>query len=339
MRRRKRSLEKLFFPISKSDDWVFCEEEPHTSYFEDLRAFGFIPGKYCNFIPDFERLVTWGDLETPIEGSFQIDPSLKERSSRWNSKLNQAEWKMELGELPFFPSVIRSLEALEDSFEELKFPFVLKANYGFAGRNQIIVQSQKEAWKLQDISRKLGGFPLLLESWKSKRKMDFSTLWEGEKYLTTSRMFLDEKGIFKCIQIGPEEGNKPWTMMSKRVMSQLRSKYEFLGDGPIAIDGFMYEEEDEVLVQPFSEMNFRWSIGRLLWEIRQSRGAQFAFIAFVNNPSYLLEEKEQIAKDWKINLCPITPICDSKGKLYDSVAMYGESNSNTLYFIHGIGLR
>ncbi len=336
-------MEKFFLFVANPEDHVLLEELPEQTFWEDCQQFIALPQliQDLRFLPNAE-LISWGNYFKVQDSVLEEDQDLIESSTYLNNKVNQATWRIDTDCSPIHPKIIQSLDALQDALEDLEFPIVIKSKFGLAGRNHIILESQKEHWKLQEIERKLNGFPLVLESWKKDRVLDFSTLWQGEagglRFLGTTEMLIDEKGGFRGIYIAKDLNPILSSFLPKVYDQMMKVQKELLfpAIGPLAMDGFLFREKGELdlKLQPFSEINFRWSIGRILWEIRkkrrvESKGSGILFLSFGKSKDldpFLLLKK--IRTEWRGTLFFVSPPKDIQGKLFQQAGIYFESDED-----------
>lgn len=342
LKRRNRCLEKMFFPISREEDFVLVEELPSEELFTHWKESGLTPGTPVqdgSLLGDV-TLVEWGCRNEWYEGRLVEDPIRIETSRYLNSKITQLDFRKHHSPLP--AKVISSEEHLFTELEETKLPIVLKSEFGLAGRNHIIFKSASDSWKMSQVNKRLFGFPILAEFWVGdERFFDFSTLWDvrdGEFfYLTSTAMFIDKEGVFRGIRIGGSEFPysahflPPVMDLVQDVKGLIPKEYS----GPCAIDGFLYKEEGRVQVQPVSEFNFRYSIGRILFEVRKKRNPKQEVVSGILILPYpkqgSLDEWstiKRLEKDLDINMILLTPVRDLSGKPYQNSVIYFETTED-----------
>lgn len=339
LKRRNRCLEKMFFPITRPEDFVLVEELPSDelySHWKDVRLTPGTPIQEGDLLGEV-TLVEWGCRNEWYEGKLLEDPIRTETSRYLNSKITQLDFRKHHSPLP--AKVISSEEHLFAELEEAKLPIVLKSEFGLAGRNHIIFKSRSDSWKMSQVNKKLFGFPILAESWVGdERFFDFSTLWDvrdGEfVYLTSTAMLIDKEGVFRGIRIGGSELPYANSFLPP-VMDLVRDTKGLVPkeySGPCAIDGFLYREEGRIQIQPVSEFNFRYSIGRILWEVRKKRNPKVEVVTGILILPYpkqgsLDEWKtiERLEKELGIQLILLTPVRDLSGKPYQNTVLYFET--------------
>jgi hypothetical protein len=339
-------LEKLFFFLSHRDDYVHITEPVDSNYLKGLFDNGFeigSPWSDGDLLPDATKLIEWGSLNDLDESSLALNSEKFNKASYLNSKLNQREWKVDLQLSEINSKYISSEEQLIDYLNDIQHSVVLKAEYGLAGRNHIIIENQSQGWKLQQVNKKLFRYPIFAEEWVGKsRFLDFSTLWDfrndGPVYLGSTEMIIDEDGSFRGISMSAWK-EKQLINVLPSCLDTMKSVYnaiEFKPTGPAAMDGFFYKSGSIVKTQVFSEINFRYSMGRILYEIRKRRNLHtfesgILFLSLSKIKSFN-EDKwlEFIRKETSGNFFFATPLRDWKGKLFQTVGIYYETNENSL---------
>ncbi|TGL59968.1 hypothetical protein [Leptospira jelokensis] len=332
-------MEKLFFPITNEEDYVYVEELPSETLYSHWKEKGFTPGipyQAGGLLGDV-TLIEWGKRHNWEEGELQIDPIQLEMARYLNSKVTQLDFRKHYSPLP--AKVITSEEHLFAEMEEAKLPVVLKSEYGLAGRNHIIFKTPSDSWKLSQVQKRLFGFPVVCEDWVGEtRYFDFSTLWdvkEGEFfYLTSTSMWIDPDGGFRGIRIGGGENEyEPIFLplvydLVKNLNNLIPKEYS----GPCAIDGFLFRENGITQVQPVSEFNFRYSIGRILWEVRKKRKTKLQSVSGLLVLPYPKQGKldewetiQKLEKELNGELILLTPVRDLSGKAYQNAVLYFET--------------
>lgn len=330
----------MFIPLSGPSDYVLVSDHPDPLLLNHWDIAGFKFGTLLlegDLLPSEElELVSWGDLVRLENSRLEVDPKKLEISKTINSKIYQ--WDLRKEESLLRGKIITSEDNLISELEDVHSPIVLKAEYGLAGRNQIVLGQTSESWKLSQIPKRLFGFPILMEEWVGDRRiLDFSTLWDVEnskfRYLGNTVMAVDRDGTFRGIRIFKESNPLIETFLPKiyatvqSVSSKLTENYS----GPCSVDGFFFRE-NTIQCQPISEFNFRYSIGRILWELKQKRNSKSNESGILILPypkSESLDEWDWIQKQNDSLdgfLMFLTPARDSKKKPYQNVVLYYETN-------------
>lgn len=340
--RRNRCLEKLFLVVANPNDFVFLEEEPPEDLLEYWNVLGFPIGQPIvngASLSDDIELIEWGKRHRFHEGELVIDESLESTSRRLNSKLEQWEIRKEIS--PLRGRILRSEEDLVYQWEETHSPFVLKAEFGLAGRNMILVESPGQSWKSNQVETKLGGYPILWEEWVGRdRILDFSSLWDVKEgrftFLSSTKMWIDEKGAFLGIQLDAT-GTSVWIPEVYDSIRKCQGNHFSEYTGVCAVDSFLYRKNGELILQPISEFNFRYSMGRILWEIRKKRNPKENLISSLVILPFPKEKKGidwirplQWQEKWKETILQLTPSADWKKKPYQNFVFYFETTEENI---------
>jgi uncharacterized ferritin-like protein (DUF455 family) len=187
--------------------------------------------------------------------------------------------------------ICASIEAVLECIESFRGDFlkvVIKSPYGCSGRNFTFfvfsegLKPQNEKWILNQLA--LYG-AVLVEPWV-ERVADFSYQFQvcdgGEfKSLGPTRFFVNERGQYKGHALKrilsglPKDVQKEWhdpdhgwlrrfEATAHRVSESL---FQFGYVGPAGIDGFVYRIDGEFRFQSLSEVNPRFTMGRVLLEL------------------------------------------------------------------------
>ncbi len=332
--------------MSRSRDYVHLTDEIDQNFLADIIKNGFEIGQLWregDFLPNEISLVEWGN-QNDLSNFFLIpNPQKTAISSYLNSKLNQREWKEEFHFSPLKTKFIKTEEQLIDVLNEMTSPIVLKSEFGIAGRNHIIIENSSQGWKLQQIKKKLFGFPIFIEEWVGKnRVLDFSTLWDftesGPIFLGSTEMIVGEDGSFFGIKMSAEREKQLTHILPKslEIIKTVFNSIEYPYIGPCAMDGFLFSKDSLIQAQIFSEINFRYSMGRILYEIRMRRNIRteesgILFLSLHKTKSfneYLWLSR--LKEESKTNIFFVTPVRDHKGKLFQTVGIYYEENEKFL---------
>lgn len=161
LKRRNRCLEKMFFPVTRPEDFVLVEELPSDelySHWKEVRLTPGTPVQEGDLLGEV-TLVEWGCRNEWYEGKLLEDPIRTETSRYLNSKITQLDFRKHHSPLP--AKVISSEEHLFAELEEAKLPIVLKSEFGLAGRNHIIFKSRSDSWKMSQVNKNFLVFPSL----------------------------------------------------------------------------------------------------------------------------------------------------------------------------------
>ncbi|XDD50486.1 hypothetical protein AB3N59_01365 [Leptospira sp. WS92.C1] len=283
-------------------------------------------------------LEEWGAVAN-LEPSGEIlhSPSKADLSKRVNSKIVLSRWKSENGfqdipaEIIEKPSYLLSL--LSEWSELRPDSIVLKPEFSFSGRHKILKISSlagQDPETFVTSEKDLSWFPCVVEAWV-QRTYDFSCLYDFlsgvPTFLGTTVQICDEKGKYNGAFLTSQEE-------SDSIASHLNPIAEFLSktfapeySGPVSLDGFEFHSQNSVKMRRLSEGNFRWSMGRILWELSQSKilreskllsGKALAILPLLLKkpiPNYS-EWISSWGKTQGVEILPLTPDRFSSGKSY-----------------------
>lgn len=225
-----------------------------------------------------------------------VDSFSDEKKSIGNSILEKWEWVEERSR------IFHSAEDLRDFMESFSYEesfsaedaFLFKSNYSSSGRGHVLWRSPKDNHRLAKVE-----YPVLCEPFHPNRSVDFGILLDGkmDRILGVSRMWIGSDFQFKgCIfyaegnpsedSCGNPSGNSdPVSKMIQDLHSGLLSQPEIwkiwqkfiytnsegapeIHSGPAAWDGY-FLEDGRIRIR--SEINYRWSMGRIAREVRKKR--------------------------------------------------------------------
>ncbi|MGJ4745964.1 hypothetical protein ACQV5M_06360 [Leptospira sp. SA-E8] len=222
------------------------------------------------------QLEEWGKISrwNSNTNDLEIDPTLADSAKEYGSKLNQNDWNQEKYS-DFFSYSIRNREDWKNFLkkEEGHFSpdqkFVFKTEFGFAGSQKFRdVAGLKD---LSDMFLNVKKEPFLIETWVDRTK-DFSLLFSaknGEYKIEEGTILLnDQKGKYSGTWMGEcSEIENYLSGMSESFskISKLYPNYEGFG----SVDSFFYRSKETQVLRKISEINFRWTMGCLLLELRR----------------------------------------------------------------------
>jgi hypothetical protein len=185
-----------------------------------------------------------------------------------------------------------------------------------------------------------------MEKWKENRILDFSGIFEinnGDiSLLAVTRMSIGKNGTYNSSMISNDSDSEIGNLLLKTA-KELFESHKIIYNGPFSIDGFKYLEDGEIHVQNLSEVNFRYSMGRVLHEIR-SRRKKNASSALIF-PTYKIGMDAAIIYDRlnffsklnKIELFFLSPLCiNEKPVLSPAIYLEGEESVSLFTFIEAL---
>jgi hypothetical protein len=342
--KKAKSMECLFFILSKPNDVVLLSEKIN-SYFEEYlkRKFNGMGNFFSadKILSPNYNLMEWGKFHSLEKEGYIKDDIEKIKNSRLlNSKITQLQiYKTE-------DTLQSRILEKESEIQNLQFPLLFKPDLSFSGIYHRIVQTKEELFEFQKIL-KING---VIQEYKN-RVMDFSFLYEIENksvnFLCMTEMEINDKNTYISSKINPENTLNILLEKYKIDITQLNEKIikllqSFLIDlkisykGPLSIDGFFYKEKDHYKVREVSEINFRYTMGRILFEVSkyfpeniEHRLVTVPSKDYKNNGEYLFLEMEDRIRIQMENLykkrykeCILLTPPFLGGKLVSSIVVY-----------------
>ncbi|AOP32672.1 hypothetical protein A0128_01575 [Leptospira tipperaryensis] len=279
----------------------------------------------------------WGSISDLNSSGEILYSSVKaDLSKRLNSKILLTLWKSEMGFQDIDAKVLERISHLSAlSGEWSEFPperIVLKPEFSFSGRHKILKFNSFGSENSEGIEseKDRSWFPCVVEPWV-KRTSDFSCLYDWNAGVPTSKgstiQICDEKGKYNGAFLPSEKE-------SERIQSHLQPIVEALSksfspdySGPVSLDGFEFHSQNKTKMRRLSEGNFRWSMGRILFEL--SRSEILLEAKLITNPNLAIlplplkrpiPEFSEWIFEWGISqgieILPLTPDRFSNGKTY-----------------------
>lgn len=275
---------------------------PSPSLLNDWKKMGFEFGQvYNNQKMDF-NLIEWGKTGQLIDHQFQISDSIVRKSQFLNSKFVQAGWKTKHHN----PLNVRQITHL-NNVQSILHPFVLSREFGLSGGNKWFIRDESYKTSVLKILSHEKEWKLVVEDWALDRNFDFSGLFEieqeGLKFLSITEMIIDAKGVYRGSRIDSMQSYNFQSSFVELIHS-IFEKESISYKGPFSVDGFRYGEN----FQFFSEINFRWTMGRILYEIIQKIHSRHRMNQLLILPPKKIAELEQLTKGTNstlIHLCPM----------------------------------
>ena len=273
--KKAKSMEYLFFILSKEKDFVVLSEKINPYFEEYLKKKFRGMGEYLSrdeILNQDSNLVEWGRFHSiDQDGTIKDDIEKIKTSKLLNSKISQLKiYKTE--------DILHS-RILEKGTEiqNPNFPLLFKPDFSFSGIYHKILQTKEELFKFQKNHPKNG----VIQEYKN-RVLDFSFLYEIENksinFFCSTEMQINDKNTYISSRINSEYSLKNITEKYKIDFTQIHKKIKnlvqsFLSEiqidykGPLSVDGFIYKEKDLFVVREISEINFRYTMGRILYEV------------------------------------------------------------------------
>ncbi len=272
---KAKSMEYLFFILSKPNDFVLLSEKVDPN-FEDYSKTKFKSnGEFVSsdgiLKLDF-NLIEWGRFHSLSQSGELLDDLEKINCSMLlNSKISQTQIYKDRDRL--HSQVLDAQTALQNP----QYPLLFKPDLSFSGIQQKVLSNREELIAFQKKNTSKG----VLQEYKN-RVLDFSFLYEIDEtsiqYLCTTEMQINEKNTYLSSKISKKSSlesilqmnSLEFTVLNEKIielvwgfLSNIRTKYK----GPLSVDGFVYKENNSLYIREISEINFRYTMGRILYEI------------------------------------------------------------------------
>lgn len=302
IRDKSLSLEYLFLPLSTEKDSVYISEldDYFISYLRNIMD---IKGNIIHRNNNIKNLnlIEWGKFHSIKEnGEIIPDNNSVKISKILNSKISQNSYLYR--ENNFYSNIFN--EKIEYDSSKYNYPILIKPEIGFSGIGHKIISSEKEFEQfIKSKNIKTGLIQPFL-----KRIKDYSILFNKENEsiipLCITEMVVSSKNnylstniinSYEITNIESEEFNmsillenskagnlnnyeeriKKLILLNKynifkysfQSIQSFIGKYKLNYNGPIAVDGFFYNENENIYLA-ISEINFRYSMGRILYELK-----------------------------------------------------------------------
>lgn len=292
------------------------------------------------------KLVEWG--ETSVikndKSSIKRKPSQISFSRNLNSKFIQLSWKDSLNLNRMKSVLCTSALELDYIVNIMKYPVVLKQEYGFSGRGNFILkdaQELKENLYRIKVAIRENKNKLIVEEWVGQDRVeDFSGLFDIKnrkvQFIAITRMVIDQFGVYKGSIIS-KKYDKELAYAIENELIQFKNFYK-LYEGPLSIDGFKFKRDGKIETQYMSEINFRYSMGRVLFEIDQKlsinqKDCGLFFVPIKTktpNMKAILSNINKIEKQEKIDIFLISPIQNEREKINPFACFYFKGESDNI---------
>ena len=272
---KAKSMEYLFFTLSKPNDFVVLSEKVDP-YFEDYSKKKFnSTGEFSSskgIVSQSSNLVEWGKFHSIDQDGYTKDDIEKIKISKLlNSKISQIQIYNDSDRL--HSQILDTHTVLQNP----QYPLLFKPDLSFSGIQHKILFNQEE-WTIFQKKNNING---VIQEYKN-RVLDFSFLYEIDEtsiqYLCTTEMQINEKNTYLSSKISKKSSlesilqmnSLEFTVLNEKIielvwgfLSNISTKYK----GPLSVDGFVYKEKNSIDIREISEINFRYTMGRILYEI------------------------------------------------------------------------
>ena len=272
---KAKSMEYLFFTLSKPNDFVVLSEKVDP-YFEDYSKKKFnSTGEFSSLeaiVSQSSNLVEWGKFHSIDQDGYTKDDIEKIKISKLlNSKISQIQIYNDSDRL--HSQILDAQTVLQNP----QYPLLFKPDLSFSGIQHKILFNQEELTTFQKKNNING----VIQEYKN-RVLDFSFLYDFDEtsiqYLCTTEMQINEKNTYLSSKISKKSSLESILQMNSLKFTDLNEKIielvkDFLFNmkmkyrGPLSVDGFVYKEKNSIDIREISEINFRYTMGRILYEI------------------------------------------------------------------------
>ncbi|PJZ69889.1 hypothetical protein CH373_13450 [Leptospira perolatii] len=327
-----RSRTKVITTQTQSRDWINYWKNRKVSVSDSILPVDSITG---NILEKKHSLYSSADLEEwgricRINSDLQleIDPQLESSSQLLCSKFRQWSWKNQNSLEDLSSYMIPSKEEAKNVLQKIAQEnsensfWVSKPEFGFSGNHKVFptalipaLQADLEHCILEPWVDRVSDHSLLFHSINGTFKMDASTL-----------LLSDAKGRYVGNWLSSEDESQDYISEMKECLVKLSDfAPEYSGFG--SIDSFYFKTSQGIQCRRVSEINFRWTMGRVLLELSQSAKdhSKRDLLLFVKNiranpDSYNLLNLWEKETGWKISA--LSPFSDPSEKPYRQVLLW-----------------
>jgi hypothetical protein len=332
------SLEYLMLFLAKKYDTVYFRNKINKEHLEYLSQVGVELPQVSNIesmkknIKDVKvsQFAPWGwshEVVEEIKGSEGFNSEIindVDNILELNSKSYSRSLSIELLERDkdlsldqtYLGFECRSLDECVDMSEKYfnaKYDTVVfKAPFGTAGRGFKFLKSKEldltlKKWA-QNVLQNQGS--IVVEPWV-KRLNDFSLIFENREgkasFLSETKMIIDSRGGYKgCWVKANQQGsvlNEEYLdLLTKILTKRLFEKLKVIKNICFSVDGFtFFNHKDEIALRPISEINFRYSMGRIAVELKKYLSDNsLALLRFLNVKKISFNRIDKIKEKFKV---------------------------------------
>lgn len=253
---------------------------------------------------EFEYLINYLDLSSCIYTTKDYGEEFKKRFKKLTrkdfltitEKMNVTPWCQENGDQILLRKIqdksqtllhfkkknlIKHEVKLIHSESELEENFLYKEPFSLSGMGHYTFP--KDEKRLRKIIQK----KKIIKEEKLNRILDFSTLFNRKERLWTYLNRVDEYFQYKGTLIGPKEYSPPQKVkeLYKKAIEEVLN-YTGNYNGIFSVDSFLYQNENEIFLQPVSEINMRKTMGYCALKIKEKYfpKAPYFLFSLIRNP-------------------------------------------------------
>jgi len=333
---RNSLLEKLFFLTAGKNDFVLTATElnPEMLEYWNSKSVDFAKGFNGQVSAGNFEFVEWGKTSNFIDFKLKYDPKKIDESRILNSKVFQSEQKNETEVTTLKNFIAQNRNDIQRILSNHEPPFILKSEFGFAGRGHFVIRNHLD---LNELERRLSGFQgkkFVLEEWVGEsRTNDFSGLFDyssnGLKILAITEMLVSKNGSYRGTIIDRIKTYRFADALCEFVgkfVKHLPVEYS----GPFSADGFEFMKNGKLYFQFVSEINFRYSMGRILYDLIQKIPFDYKIFSLYFLPiadknihtQTLILKFSEIEKNFNCFILAVTPFRKIDGTTAESIGLY-----------------
>jgi hypothetical protein len=281
---RERFLERLFLSLADSEDLVLLSEDIPKKLLLEWEKKEWVIGspvleqKFSSenlktFLSDEIEFREFGKIRSIKNFLLEPDESSWRLSAKLNSRIQQTSYSLDQN---LEPEEAFRLIPDEDSWnaflesEDREKDWIFKSEWSSSGKGNFLFKNKKILSKAS-----LFQFPCVREIYRSSRYLDFGILLEflsdgSFQILDISSMEIGSDFQFTGCFFYPQSLPPELEEIKREAEDLVRPWGNFWKgySGPGSIDGFLYGENQ---IRFRSEINFRYTMGRIGWEILQKR--------------------------------------------------------------------
>lgn len=231
-----------------------------------------------------ESLAVWGWTRRTLklaERLGMVVPVTAELVTRVNDKRFSHALEQRFGIALPGSTLIASLDELEHTVKNCDFDWVLKHPFGVSGRERVLgkrgqLSTAARKWASGQLQ---SGWSLVFEPWVKKDaefSLHFDAADESTVFLGVCQLVTDASGAFRGNRLVPgQQAGKAMLETANRVVQAVMDEgYR----GPVSIDAFRGRLGQQPIRRPLTEINARYSFGRLALELRRLLPEQTSFL-------------------------------------------------------------
>ncbi|MBE7413213.1 MAG: hypothetical protein L6Q54_07525 [Leptospiraceae bacterium] len=337
---RNSLLEKLFFLVADKNDFVLTTNCLNPKMFEYWNEKGIeFAEEFCRKFSD-EKLefIEWGKTSDFVNSEILYNPIKIGDSKQINSKIFQGNIKIRLEISPLEIFIVKDFQSIQKILADRSATYILKPEFNFSGKDTKILRNKNDVKSLEKIFSNSDEKKYVLEELAENRIRDFSGIFSCShgmvKNLAITEMIISKTRAYIGSIIELEKEYSFFNALCETVqdfVNTLPVKYE----GSLSADGFEFIRDGERDFQLVSEINFRYSMGRVLYDLIQKYPSGYKvfglhFFRIVDksiSEKVLLSLFSKLEKDFQSFILAVTPFQNIDGNIANLLGLHIASNS------------